>query len=190
MVRVRKPQLTLETLLFSTPEQKVLRFLLSEPTTVFTPRVISSKLKGVRGLGGVDGINSILSALQELGLVDFVDNNRAIRLRDDNPIAQKLKVTSAICDLEGLKASLEPVTSKGVLFGSRAEGKAPSDGEYDLFVVTANKEEATRIAQQHPLGKVIRLTARTQEECDDLTHNEKDLANQLDEGIVLWGASW
>jgi hypothetical protein len=180
----------LETLLFSTPEQKVLRFLLSEPTTVFTPRVISSKLKGVRGLGGVEGINSILTSLQELGLVDYVDNNRAVRLRDDNPIAQVLKVFSAICDIEGLKTNLEPVCSKGILFGSRAEGKAPSDGDYELFVVTDSKDEAVRIAQQHPLGKLIRLTACSREEYENLQRDDSALAEKIACGIVVWGASW
>src|SRR4051794_30346206 len=103
MARVRKPQPALDSIFFSTPEQKVMRLLLSEPTTSFTPRVISSKLKGVRGLGGADGIMRILTDLQGLGLVDFVDNHRAVRLHDDNSAVQILKTFLAISDLEGLK---------------------------------------------------------------------------------------
>src|ERR1700722_2487227 len=120
MARAKKTQPTLDTLLFNTPEQKVLRMLLAEPTTSFTPRTISSKLKGVRGLGGAEGINRILGELQELGLVDFVDNSRAVRLQDDSTIAQLLKTFSAICDLENLKTLLLPASSKGILYGSRA----------------------------------------------------------------------
>ena len=66
MARVRKPQPTLEAIIFATPEQKVLRLLLSEPTTSFTPRVISSKLTGVRGLGGGEGLVCV-QFLQLLG---------------------------------------------------------------------------------------------------------------------------
>src|ERR1700759_5280319 len=103
MARVRKPQPALDSIFYSTPEQKIVRFLLSEPTTAFMPRVISSKLKGVRGLGGVDGITKILNDLQAIGLVDFVDNRRSVRVQDENPVVQLMKVFSAVCDLEGLK---------------------------------------------------------------------------------------
>ena len=106
MARVRKPQPTLESLLFATPEQRVLRLLLGEPTTTLTPRVISSKLKGVRGLGGGEGLARILNDLQSLGLVDFVDNHRAVRLQDDNSFVQIMKTIAAINDLANQVAAL------------------------------------------------------------------------------------
>src|SRR5437879_807821 len=114
MARVKKSQPTLDSIFFSTPEQKVMRLLLSEPTTAFTPRVISSKLKGVRGLGGMEGLMKILNELQELGLVDFVDNHRAVRLHDDSTCVQLLKRFGALCDLESLRLLLEPISSKGI----------------------------------------------------------------------------
>src|SRR4051794_19167663 len=122
MARVRKSQPTLDSIFFATAEQRVMRLLLSEPTTSFTPRVISSKLKGVRGLGGADGITRILKDLQSLGLVDFVDNHRAVRAQEDSSAVELLKVFSALSELEGLKKLLEPVSSKGVLYGSSAVG--------------------------------------------------------------------
>ena len=91
MARTNKPQLSLDTIFFVTPEQKLLRFLMTEPTTAFTPRVLSSKLKGVRGLGGVEGITKILKSLQELGLVIFLNNNREVCLQNDHPAIQLLK---------------------------------------------------------------------------------------------------
>src|SRR3954469_24041334 len=103
MARTNKPQVTLDTIYFVTPEQKLLRFLMTEPTTAFTPRVLSSKLKGVRGLGGVEGITKILKSLQELGLVIFLNNNREVCLQNDHPAIQLLKTFCAISDLEGLK---------------------------------------------------------------------------------------
>ena len=82
-----------------------LRLLLAEPTTALTPRLISSKLKGVRGLGGAPGIVEILGRLKEISLVDFVDNHRAVRLRDENTSVRLLKIfcadsrSSKICGL-------------------------------------------------------------------------------------------
>ena len=64
MARVGKVQVTLDTIFFSTPEQKLVKLLLSEPSTLFTPRVICSKLKGVRGLGGAEGVVKILQEFQ------------------------------------------------------------------------------------------------------------------------------
>jgi predicted nucleotidyltransferase len=190
MARVRKPQPTLDTIFFSTPEQKVLRLLLGEPTTAFTPRVISSKLKGVRGLGGAEGINRILGDLRSLGMVDFVDNHRAVRIQDDNTIVHLLKTFSAICDLETLRKLLEPISTKGVLFGSRANGRARSDSDYDLFVVSETPEEARKIASRHPLGRNVEVVAWTPEMYSEIEAQDPTLSAKLTEGIVLWGTTW
>jgi hypothetical protein len=190
MVRVRKPVPTLESIFFSTPEQKVIRFLLAEPTTAFIPRVISSRLKGVRGLGGAEGITKILNEMQEIGLVDFVDNKRAVRLRDDCPTVCLLKSLAAVCDLEGLKVALIPISTRGILFGSRAEGKAASDSEYDLCVVSETPDEIEKITSRHPLGRLISLTALSLEAFAALKSENAGLAEKLERGITLWGTSW
>jgi predicted nucleotidyltransferase len=190
MARVRKPQPSLENVFFTSPEQRVMRLLLSEPTTAFTPRVISSKLKGVRGLGGVEGINRILQDLLQLGMVDFVDNHRAVKLRDECTCVQILKTFTAICDLESLKKHLEPISSKGVLFGSRALGKARSDSDYDIFVVAENPEEVNKVASRHPLGRELELVVWTPELYSEIDREDARLASNVGNGIVLWGTTW
>lgn len=190
MARVKKAKPTLESIFFSTPEQKVMRLLLSEPTTSLTPRVISSKLKGVRGLGGAEGLAKILNDLQELGLVDFVDNHRAVRLHDDGACLELLKRFNAICDLETLKELLQPICSKAILFGSRASGRARSDSDYDLFVVSDTPNDAMEVAARHPLGKLIELVAWTPEKFERIKTEDPGLQTKLQAGIVLWGTSW
>lgn len=190
MARVRKPQPTLESIFFSTPEQKVVRMLLAEPTTTFTPRVISSKLKGVRGLGGAEGLGQILSDLQDLGLVDFVDNQRAVRLQDDNSFVQIMKTVAAICDLENLKSLLAPHSSRGILFGSRSTGKARSDSDYDLFVVAENTEEVKKIGRGYPLGKQLELIVWTPEMFEEIGKTDPGLLAKLEAGVSLWGPHW
>jgi hypothetical protein len=190
MARVRKPQPTLESIFFATPEQKVLRLLLSESTTSFTPRVISSKLKGVRGLGGGEGLQRILGELQSLGLVDFVDNHRAVRLQDDNSFVQIMKTVAAISDLESLRKQVEPMSTKGILFGSRAEGKARSDSNYDLFIISETPEEVKKIGRSHPLGKALELTVWTPEMYSEIESQDQTLLDRLTKGVLLWGSSW
>jgi hypothetical protein len=190
MARVKKSQPTLDSIFFSTPEQKVMRLLLSEPTTALTPRVISSKLKGVRGLGGAEGLMKILTELQELGLVDFVDNHRAVRLHDEGPSIHLLKRFIAICDLESLKQLLEPICAKGILFGSRASGRARSDSDYDLFVVSDTPGHAVEIAARHPLGKLIEIVAWTPDQFERIGSTDPGLQQKLQSGVMLWGSGW
>jgi hypothetical protein len=190
MARVKKPAPTLDSILFATPEQRVLRLLLSEPTTSFSIRVISSKLKGIRGLGGAEGIMEVLERLQELGFVDFLDNRRAVKLQDENTTVGILKTVGAICDIEGLKRLLEPLSSKGILFGSRSNGRARSDSNYDLFVVTDQPDECLQIGRGYPLGKAIEITAWTPEQYVQIGSRDSALQHKLNNGIMLWGSSW
>ena len=167
-----------------------MRFLMSNPTTSFTPRILSSKLKGVRGLGGSDGIIKILQQLQELKLVQFVNNNKAISLRDDRLLIRIFKKICAICDLEGLQEALEPISSKGILFGSRATGMARSDSDYDLLIVSDIPEEVRKTVTRHPLGKKIELFVYTPEEFIQIEKQDPALSKLITKGIVMWGLEW
>lgn len=187
MARLKTAAPTFEAMLFQTPEQRVLRLLLSESTTAFTHRVIASRLKGVRGLGGVEGITKILEKLEALGMVDFVDNRRAVRLHDESSLAHLLKVVSAVCDLESLKEVLQPISKRAVLFGSRSNGKARSDSDYDVLVVTDEAQEVQHAAERHPLGKSLELRLMTPDEALNLPQKDAKLATKIARGVVLWG---
>ena len=167
-----------------------MRMLISEPTTTFNFRAMSSKLKGVRGLGGVEGLQRILGELKELGLVEFLDNDRAARLLDDSSAVQVLKRFAAMCDLESLCKLLEPVASKVILFGSRASGRARTDSDYDLFIVTEDPATVSEIAHSHPLGKSIEVVAWTPDMYSTLEKRDAALARKLETGIVLLGSTW
>jgi len=190
MARTKKTKVTVDTIFFVTPEQKLIRFLLTEPTTVFTPRVLSSKLKGVRGLGGIDGITRILKDLSEVGMINYLNNNQAVCLHNDNTYIQALKALSALCDLEGIKELLEPISSTGILFGSRANGRARSDSNYDIFIVSQTPEEVRKVVTRHPLGKRIELTVSGPDDYTRMDRRDPGLAQRLSEGVVMWGSSW
>jgi cation transport regulator ChaB len=190
MARVRKPQPTLDALFFATPQQRVLRLLLAEPTTAFTPRVISSKLKGVRGLGGSEGIQKILQELEELGLAEYVDNRRAARLSDENSGVRILKTLGSLCDLEGLKRLLEPISNRIVLVGSRSNGKARSDSGYGLCVISDLPEEVRKVASRHPLSRALQVFVYTPTDFAAIDRRDQSLKESVEHGIVLWGSAW
>jgi len=190
MAKTKKIEPTLDELIFNTPEQKVLRLLLLESTTTFNSRTISSKLKGVRGLGGAEGIMEVLAQFKELGLVNFLDNDRSVRLRDDSSFVMRMKTMVALCELEGLKKDLQPLSERGILFGSRATGNARSDSDYDVFIVTKNPEDVKRIAHGHPLGKLLEIIVMDPSQYEKLQSTDGKLAEKLDKGVVLWGRTW
>lgn len=192
MERVRKSKVkpTVDSVVFSSPEQRLLRFLVSECTTSFTPRVLSSKLKGVRGLGGTDGINKILKQLQEVGLVQFHDNNRAVGAHNDHVIVRLLKTFISVCDLEGVQQMVEPLSTRGVLFGSRAVGQCRSDSDYDLFVVTDTPDQVRELVETHPLGRRIELVAWSTDDYLHIQDKDPGLAQKIEGGVVLWGSTW
>ena len=188
MARSRKAPPALDTLMFSSPEQRVLRFLLSEPTTSFSPRVISSRLKGIRGLGGTEGIMRILDEFEVLGLVAWIDNRRSIRLQDDSPIVQLFKKVAAVCDLESLKGLLQPISNRGILYGSRAEGTNPSEGPYDICVVSELPEEVRKVTARHPLSKHLQVMALTPAAYRTVDQ-EPMMRDKLSRGIVVWASN-
>jgi hypothetical protein len=189
MARTTKPSNNIDGFLFNTPEQKVLRYLFTSSANSYTPRVLSSKVKTIRGLGGAEGLQSILEELELIGFVEFIDNRRSIRLKEENPIIETLKVISSVCDLDSLKEVLKEVSSKGFLIGPRAKGKSRGDSPFDLCVVTLKAQEVNDRVSGHPLGKQISLNVLTPDEYRDCDKKNKDLYKKLQEGIPLWGMS-
>jgi hypothetical protein len=186
MARLSKSQTSLDSLFFSTPEQKLIRLLLNHPQTSFTPRVICSKLKGVRGLGGAEGVTQILEDFKKLGLVDFISNDRAVRIQDDNPLVRKLQVFATICNFESLTETLRPISNRGILFENKNARVGSLEEGYDLFVVSDNPEEVKKAAGRHPLGRSIELIAWTPELYSEIQTQDQGLFLKISNGIVLW----
>jgi hypothetical protein len=181
--RVKKPEnSTLDELLFSTAEQKLMRLLLTESTTVFPLRQLANRLKGVRGVGGPEGLKQMLQKLSAVGFIDWVDHERAIRLRDDEGRVELMKIVSGVCDLESLRQSLEPLCSRGYLVGARVEGRGTTDSDYEIAVVSEQQEEVRRIARGHPLGKKIKVHF-----LDD--DDYRDEIQKFPRYVTLWGSS-
>jgi hypothetical protein len=101
-----------------------------------------------------------------------------------------LKAFAALCDLEGLREQVEPLSSKGILFGSRANGRARTDSDYDLFVVSDRAEEVKQIAGQHPLGRGIEVVVWSDDQYAGIEKSDSALATKLAAGITLWSARW
>ncbi|MBL7714546.1 MAG: hypothetical protein JNL01_03695 [Bdellovibrionales bacterium] len=167
-----------------------MRFLLSEPTTSFTPRVISSKLKGIRGLGGTEGIVKILGILEEVGMVDFIDNRRSVRLREENAGVQRMKIFGSVCDMEGLVELLRPIARRIVLYGARAEGNAHTDSSFELFVVSEQADSVKQIVAGFPIGRTIETRVLGAHEYEEMPRKEPGFTQMVSRGVLLWDSGW
>jgi hypothetical protein len=183
MARAPKTPMTWDTVFFATPEQKVLRYLLSSRDTAYTLRVLVSKLKGVRGLGGVQGLEKVLASLEEAGLVHFIDNGRSVRVSDEHPANEIMRRMWGLCELEALYTLLQPISSRGVLLGAGL-------GEIQLYVVTDQPEEVQKLTEQQPAGKMVNLTLQTRAQFDALAKKDPKLFASVNQGVNIWGASW
>jgi hypothetical protein len=122
--------------------------------------------------------------------VIFLNNNREVCLQNDHPAIQLLKTFCAISDLEGLKQIIEPMSTRGVLFGSRASCRSRTDSNYNLLVVSETPEEIKKITSRHPLGKKLDSMVMTPDEFSSVDVKNKELSKHIDLGITLWGSSW
>ena len=86
--------------------------------------------------------------------------------------------------------SRRPPTGAGRRDGSRASGKARTDSDYDIFVVSDAPEQVKEIAAQHPLGRLLEIIAWTPEQFIDVEKKDPGLWAKLGEGLVLWGPAW
>jgi hypothetical protein len=183
MARATKTPATWDSIFFQSPEQKVLRYLLSSRDTSYSLRVLVSKLKGVRGLGGIQGLEKILTELEEAGLVSFIDNRRGVRITDEHPAAIIGRRLWGLCELESLHVQLQTISTKGVLLGT-------NPGEIELYVVSEQADEVRRITEQHPMGKLVTLTIQPRDQYESLAKKDAKLHLQVSQGVLIWGSSW
>ena len=192
MARVRKPTPTLESFFFATPEQKVFRLLLSEPTTSFTPRVISSKLKGVRGLGGGGGIHA--SPNESAG-------PRARRFRRQSPRRSPAGRELLRADYEDLRRD-QRSRRRFASCSSRSPPKAfcsaaapPENTAPTAITIFSSFPRRPRKSKKS--ARAIRLQKDRssswfgrRSSINEFEERTPVFAEKLAEGVVLWGSTW
>jgi len=93
--------------------------------------------------------------------------------------------------LEPLVESLQKMAGRIVLYGSCAQGTDTSQSDFDLFVVTNNKENAANIISGFNLPKGfenlrIQPVIKTPIELLQAGDSEKTFIEEVERGIVLW----
>lgn len=174
---------TLHEALFNTPLWKVLDHLLQHPETELRDTEISLAVRAAKK----SAINVALRRLAEQGFITRrLLGRQAFNKLNESPLITHLKIISNIVAIQDLIPKFKPLCSKIVLFGSRAEGTHTSKSDFDIFVVTSEREKINKLIRKSMLEEKIQLVSKIPEEMLTFDKDEPALRDEIKKGIVLW----
>lgn len=107
-------------------------------------------------------------------------------LDEDDPLVSQMKVARAIELLRPLLTKLEKVSQKIILFGSAAQGKNTAESDFDLFVLSNEKEQAQKIIRKSKIARKIQPVIKNFLEFMELKKKDKVFYEEINRGKVLW----
>jgi predicted nucleotidyltransferase len=163
----------------------ILRFLSDDPMKEFYQREVA-KRAGI----SVGATNQILRILTEREIVTREKRGRMFfyQYNLQNPVARYLKIFLNINELYELARELKQHCKRVLLFGSAAEGNDVKESDFDLFVLTDDKEKAHSIINRYKseIGRKISPIVLNAREFVELRSKDKPLYAQILRGIPLW----
>jgi len=174
--------------IITTVNQKVLSFLAKFSDDEFYERQVARSLEIAYG-----SANRSLNQLFSTGAIRRRQEDKMFLYSIDasNPSVIEFKKLVNLLLLEPLVESLQKSASRIVLYGSCAQGTDTSQSDFDLFVVTNNKENAADIVNGFNLSKGfenlrIQPVIKTPVELFQVGESEKVFIEEVERGIVLW----
>lgn len=179
----------LKQIFIKTTHQKILAFFAEYSDKSFHEREI------VRQTGlGKGQVNRVLNDLHKKSVLHREQKGRMLfySLNQESPALKQFKILKTVLDLNPLVETLQPLTKKIILYGSRANGTNITDSDLDLFIVSSkqDEDEIKKIIQDFEkqqknlieIRPVIRNTAQW------MALEDKDpiYFNELLKRIILW----
>ncbi|MBM3175802.1 MAG: nucleotidyltransferase domain-containing protein [Chloroflexi bacterium] len=174
--------------IITTVNQRVLSLLVKFSDREFYERQIARRISV-----GYGSANRALNELYSTG---------AIRRRQEgkmyfyyagisNPAIIELKKLVNLLLIEPLVEELKNISSRVVLYGSCAQGTDTSDSDFDLFVVSDNKEEVLEAVDSFRFprgfeGIHIQIVVKTPVELLETEGVGQAFIEEVEHGIVLW----
>lgn len=132
--------------------------------------------------------SAIYNAIQQLEKIDILvrEKEDEAYILNRNDWFQQFMILHDRTSLQPLVNGISDLSSKIILFGSRATGDYNSDSDYDLLVVTSHAKDVRRIVGKNSLADRIQLIIKMPEEWIDLHQSDPELYQSLQKGTVLW----
>jgi predicted nucleotidyltransferase len=174
--------------IIATVNQRVLRLLVKFSDKEFYERQIARRI-GI----GYGSANRALNELYSTGAIKRRQEGRMYFYSVDSssPIIAQIKKLINLMLIEPLIEELKNLSNRVVLYGSCAQGTDTSDSDFDLFVVSDNKEEVSDVINNFsfPQGFQdihIQAVVKTPVEVLQARGPEQTFMDELERGIVLW----
>jgi predicted nucleotidyltransferase len=168
-------------------KEDILKMLVEEPQKEFYIRELSRMLKKspttiskyVKELEK----DKLLVSYSKLGHLIFkASGNEKFR---NKKISYNINLIEESGLIEFLKEEYSPEAI--ILFGSFAKGENSKNSDIDLLVVSPYKKEANLNKFRPKLGQEIQLFIHSKKELDSMKKSNKELLNNLINGIKLYG---
>lgn len=165
----------------------VLSLFLDNPLTQYYEREVL-RLTGV----SKGSANKILRQLTNAGLLSRETKGRMVfyRLNPDEATARQFKILHNTFTLKRLVDLLKPYSNKIMLFGSASQGTDTRESDFDLFVLSSEKEDVSKEISgfNKKLDRKINPIVVDSNEFAKMKREDLPLYDNIDRGIVLWQA--
>ncbi len=167
----------------ATNSLKILGFLAANPEREF----FGSEIQKALGISRM-GVYLTLEILQRQKLVIKYVKGKFLSYAVDssNPIVKQFKILSNIVALEKLLQSLRSITKQIVLYGSVGRGEDRVDSDIDLFILTADSQDAKKKIPVFCLKRRVQAVIKTPSEWIEFKDKEPVFFDEVSRGIVLW----
>lgn len=169
-------------ILYSSPTWAVLIYVVEHPEQSVRGSRLTKALPHI----SKSSIYNAIRLLKEIDILEKEEGEESYRLNRDsiglNSLMRLHNETLFIPIINGISS----LSSKVILFGSRATGDYNSDSDYDLLVVTAHATDVRRIINKSSLANRIQPIIKTPEEWIDLNQQNPELYQSIQRGITLW----
>jgi predicted nucleotidyltransferase len=174
---------TLNELLSSTNAQKVLSFLVDNPSGEFLPREIQKATSLSRA-----GVYIALSNLVKQKIVNKSTRGKVLlySLRYEEPLAKQFKVMKNIILLRPLIEKLKAYSKRILIYGSASRGEDSVDSDIDIFVLTHDSLAVRKTITATRIKRKIQAVVKTPSEFAEFKDKEKVFWSEVERGIVLW----
>jgi len=173
----------IESIIYSTVQQKVLQFLLKNPGE----RFFSSQVTQLAGLTR-SATNLALHDLIETGIIECETKGRMkfYSVSLDSPLAREMKYVLNLIFLNVTVNKLKPLCSRIVLFGSASRGENRKGSDFDLLLITNDKNKVNDILSRSEIREELQPVIVSQNEYAAMKSGNEVFYKEIQTGRVLW----
>ena len=99
---------------------------------------------------------------------------------------KRLRINSAMEKLNPLLPRLEKLSQKIILFGSSSRGEQTSGSDFDLFILSAEKNKVQAALKKINSGLRLNAVIKTPGEWSEMEITEPEFYREIKSGIILY----